>query len=293
MPNGPCGPQDVKPASRSRAGENASGRPCLPGANRRWWAWLLLTVCIGLPGTGLAAAPILPAVSVGTLPHDPEAFTQGFLYHDGYFYESTGLYGHSSLRRVVPDTGRVLAQRILPKEVFGEGLALVEGRLFQLTWKEGRVFVSKAADLTPAGAFPLEDEGWGACSLDDGRLAVSDGSDRLTFYDPAGFTRLGSVTVTDGDKPVDRLNELEAIAGAIWANVWGEKRIAVIDPATGRVLAWVDCTALSPDVTAANPDNVLNGIACDATTGRIWVTGKRWPVIHEIRVPGLAARMHR
>lgn len=247
---------------------------------------LVLAVWFGLPTAALAGAPVLTAVSVATLPHDPAAFTQGLLYHDGYFYESTGLYGRSTLRRVIPATGRVLAQRALPRDFFGEGLALVDGRLFQLTWKEGRVLVAKVSDLAPQEEFPLEGEGWGACTL-DGRLVISNGSDKLTFYDPAQFTRLGSVNVTDGGKPVPLLNELEAIDGAIWANVWGQKRIAVIDPASGRVLAWVDCTALSADVTAANPDNVLNGIAFDAATGRVWVTGKCWPRIHEIKVPGL------
>ena len=232
---------------------------------------------------------MLPAVVVAAFPHDPNAFTQGLLYHDGYFYESTGRYGQSSLRRVNPATGQVLARRTLSRDIFGEGLALVGGRLFQLTWKEGRILVSSAATLAPVGEFPLTGEGWGACALEDGRLAVSDGSARLTFYEPDRLARLGSVTVTDDGRPIDRLNELEAVNGAIWANVWGEKRIAVIAPDTGRVLAWVDCTALAPDVTAADRENVLNGIAFDATTGRLWVTGKRWPKLYEITVPGLPA----
>lgn len=238
------------------------------------------------PVAAWAGAPVLAAQSVAVLPHDPAAFTQGLLFHDGVFYESTGLYGQSSLRRVDPASGRVLAKRTLPAKVFAEGLALLGGRLYQLTWREGRVFVSDPSDLKAVGELSLPTEGWGVCAL-DGALVVSDGSDKLFFYDPKGMTPLGSVAVTDDGEPVSRLNELEAVAGTIWANVWGDARIAVIDPASGRVRAWVDCSALMPGVTTADPDNVLNGIAHDAATGRVWVTGKRWPTVHEIKVPGL------
>lgn len=252
-----------------------------------WLAWAL--VLLFAPPACLAGAPVYSARSVAVLPHDPAAFTQGLLFHDGLLYESTGLYGQSSLRRVDPATGRVLASRRLPARVFGEGLALLGDRLYQLTWREGRVLVSRLSDLSPAGELPLPTEGWGACSL-DGRLVVSDGSDKLFFYDPGNMSLLGSIAVTDDGAPVVRLNELEAVDRTIWANVWGDTRIAVIDPASGRVLAWVDCSGLRPDVLAADPDSVLNGIACDAATGRLWVTGKRWPALFEIKVPGLPVR---
>ena len=248
--------------------------------------WLaLLALLLVLPALAVGA-PVLPAVVKARLPHDPGAFTQGLLYRDGVFYESTGLYGRSSLRRVDPATGRALAQRELPRELFGEGLALVDGSLYQLTWREGRVLLADPADLSPQGELALPTEGWGACAL-GGRLVVSDGSDQLFFYDPKTMAALGAVTVTDDGRPVSRLNELETVAGRIWANVWGDFRIAVIDPATGRVAAWVDCSGLRPGTVAVDFENVLNGIAHDPATGRVWVTGKRWPEIYEIAVPGL------
>jgi len=233
-----------------------------------------------------AAAPVFTAVVKARLPHDPGAFTQGLLYHQGSFYESTGLYGQSSLRRIDAATGKILARRGLPSSVFGEGLAMLDGLFYQLTWHEGRVLTAKVADLSPVGELPLPTEGWGACVF-GGALAVSDGSDTLTFYDPAAMTPVGAVKVTDEGSPVSRLNELELVAGRIWANVWGEDRIAVIHPAAGKVTAWVDCSALTPGSVAGNPDNVLNGIAWDPATGRVWVTGKRWPELLEISVPGL------
>lgn len=244
------------------------------------WAFLLC-----LPALSLGA-PTLAAVVKSRLPHDAAAFTQGLVYRDGVFYESTGLYGRSNLRRVDPATGEVLARRELPRELFGEGLALVGGSLYQLTWREGRVLVADPSDLSPRGELALPTEGWGACAL-DGRLVVSDGSDHLFFYDPKTMAVLGSVVVTDEGRPVSRLNELETVAGRIWANVWGDSRIAVIDPATGRVAAWVDCAGLRPGTVAVDFENVLNGIAHDPATGRVWVTGKRWPEIYEIAVPGL------
>jgi glutamine cyclotransferase len=221
----------------------------------------LLAVMLLLPALA-AGAPVLPVVVKARLPHDPGAFTQGLLYRNGVFYESTGLYGRSSLRRVDPATGRVLARRELPREVFGEGLTLVDGSLYQLTWREGRVLLADPSDLSPRGELALPTEGWGACAL-GARLVVSDGSDKLFFYDP------------------------KTMAGRIWANVWGDTRIAVIDPATGRIAAWADCSGLRPGAVAVDFENVLNGIAHDPATGRVWVTGKRWPEMYEIAVPGL------
>ncbi|EFL50430.1 glutamine cyclotransferase [Solidesulfovibrio fructosivorans JJ]] len=244
-------------------------------------AWALLS-----SAPALAAAPSFPVQVVAAIPHDPDAFTQGLLFHGGALYESTGLYGQSSLRRLDPATGRVLSSRALAKPYFGEGLALAGDHLYQLTWREGRVFVSRLSDLAPVRELPLATEGWGACTLGHD-LVVSDGSDKLFFYAPETMALRRTVSVTDAGEPVVRLNELESIGGMVWANVWGDTRIAVIDPASGRVLAWVDCAALAAGVTKTSPDDVLNGIACDPATGRIWVTGKHWPKIFEIKVPGL------
>lgn len=254
---------------------------------RRGGVVAALAVALWLAAAGaFAGTPVFSAVPVAVLPHDPGAFTQGLLFYDGYFYESTGLYGQSSLRKVDPATGRILLQRPLPREVFGEGLTLVGDRFYQLSWKEGRVLVADARTLAPLEELPLAGEGWGCCLL-DGKLVVSDGSNRLTFYDPRTLSKQGDLEVTDEGLPVPFLNELEVVAGVIWANVWGQPLLAVIDPQSGRVLAWVDCSALVREADVAGTDNVLNGIACDPGTGRLWVTGKRWPSVYEIKVPGL------
>ncbi|MEA4857161.1 MAG: glutaminyl-peptide cyclotransferase [Solidesulfovibrio sp.] len=250
----------------------------------------LAGLCLGLwlaaAGPALAGAPVVAARVVATLPHDTAAFTQGLLYKDGLLYESTGLYGQSTLRRLDAATGKVLDKRALPSRYFGEGLALAGGRLHQLTWREGRVLLADPASLRSLGELPLPTEGWGVTVL-DGALVVSDGSARLTFYDPATMRPVGGVDVTEDGAPVAALNELEIVAGHIWANVWHSPRIAVIEPASGRVVAWVDCTNLARPVTAADPERVLNGIAHDPATGRTWVTGKNWPAIYEITAPGL------
>ena len=250
-------------------------------------AALAVALLVVVPlGSRALAAPVLTAVVKARLPHDPGAFTQGLLYHNGALYESTGLYGQSSLRHIDATTGKIVARRSLPTSVFGEGLVLLNGLFYQLTWREGRVLLANPTDLSPVGELPLPTEGWGVCAL-DGKLVVSDGSDTLTFYDPTAMTAVGSVAVTDEGKPVTRLNELELVAGRIWANVWGETRIAVIDPSSGRVMAWVDCSGLRPGGGTANLDMVLNGIASDPATGRVWVTGKHWSEIFEITTPGL------
>ena len=243
---------------------------------------LFFPLCVA----ALAEVPTLRAVSVSAVPHDSAAFTQGLLYVDGSLYESTGLYGQSSLRRLDPATGRVTARNPLPAAFFGEGMALAGGKLYQLTWREGRVLVWDMSTLRPVREMPLSTEGWGACFL-DGHLAVSDGSDHISLYDSSNMALLGTIPVTNDGMPVTRLNELELVGNAIWANVWGETRIAVIDPATGHVVAWVDCDSLAEEAGSAGFDKVLNGIAFDAATGRIWVTGKNWPKIHQIKVPGL------
>ncbi|WP_428568918.1 MAG: glutaminyl-peptide cyclotransferase [Solidesulfovibrio sp. DCME] len=253
------------------------------------FAHVLPACCLGLwlaASPALAGAPVIVPRVVATLPHDRAAFTQGLLFLDGALYESTGLYGQSSLRRLEAATGKVLDKRALPARYFGEGLALAEGRLYQLTWREGRVLLADPASLRPLGELPLPTEGWGLTVL-DGALVVSDGSDRLTFYEPKAMAPVGTIDVTEDGAPVADLNELEAVGGLLWANVWHSPRIAVIDPASGRVVAWVDCAALARPVTAGDPERVLNGIAHDPATGRIWVTGKNWPAIHEIQVPGL------
>jgi glutamine cyclotransferase len=223
----------------------------------------------------------VPAV-VARRPHDPKAFTQGLLFADGALFESTGRYGESSLRRVDPETGRVARRVALPPQVFGEGLALFHGELYQLTWREGRCFVYDATTLEKRRELTYEGEGWGLTTDGGSLLVMSDGSSTLRFVDPASFRVGREVRVHDGERAVDRLNELEWARGEILANVWGASTIARIDPGSGAVLGYLDLSGL-PEPQHDDPDAVLNGIAYDAERDRLFVTGKRWSSVFEIR----------
>jgi glutamine cyclotransferase len=227
-------------------------------------------------------APVFGYRVVGSYPHDPEAFTQGLAYVDGVLYEGTGLAGASSIRRVDLATGEVLQARALAASHFGEGIALLGGRLYQLTWRNHVCFAYDPATFDLLQTFAYQTEGWGLAS-DGSRLVMSDGTSRLTFRDPATFAELGGVAVRDGDTAVADLNELECVAGEIWANVWRTDRVARIDPATGLVRSWVDLTGLLPEADREGRRvDVLNGIAHDAASGRLFVTGKLWPKLFEI-----------
>ena len=226
------------------------------------------------------AQSVRPEV-VATFPHDPQAFTQGLLLHAGRFYESTGLEGMSSLRRVVPETGGVERNVPLASDLFGEGLALVGERLIQLTWQDGIALVYDL-DFNPAGSFEYTGEGWGLC-YDGTRLVMSDGSSRLFFRDPSTFALLGDVQVQSAGTPVERLNELECVDGIVFANVWLTDTIVRIDPATGVVLDTIDASGLLSAQEAAAAD-VLNGIAFDAASGHFFLTGKLWPKLFEVRL---------
>jgi glutaminyl-peptide cyclotransferase len=230
-------------------------------------------------------APSLPLRSIAAFPHDPGAFTQGLFFHDGALIESTGGYGTSTLRRVEPETGRMLAQAVVPPQYFAEGAALLGGRIYQLTWREQTGFVYDAATLEQLGTVAYAGAAWGLTS-DGASLIVSDGSSRLHFVDPDSFQARSAVEVRDGEHPVPLLNELEWIDGEIWANVWCKDKIAVIDPGTGRVLRWLDLSGLLPAIRFQHPDAVANGIAYDRETGRIFVTGKLWSVLHQVEIAG-------
>jgi len=242
------------------------------------------------------AAPAQPAPArppmygyeiVATWPHDPTAFTQGLEIHDGQFLESTGRHP-SSVRRVAIETGEVLQKRELDTQFFGEGLTAVGDRVLTLTWQGGHGFVWDADDLEPAGTFSYAGEGWGL-THDDTRVILSDGSASLRFLDPITLQQTGSVPVTFMGRPLDRLNELEFIEGEVWANVWQTNFIVRIDPATGVVTGVVNLTGILPDPVANPSDDVLNGIAWDAENRRLFVTGKNWPKMFEIRVTGPAS----
>jgi len=217
---------------------------------------------------------------VSVRPHDPQAFTQGLFLQSGSLFESTGLYGSSSLREVDPRTGKVKRKVGVPQEFFAEGLALVDGRLIQLTWQNQKALVYGLADFKRAGELPYQGEGWGLC-WDGRRLIMTDGSDRLTFRDPKTFAVLGEVRVTLADRPVNELNELECVDGTVYANVWQTDDILRIDPASGKVTAVVDASGLLTPAERQNTD-VLNGIAWDPEKKTFLITGKLWPKMFEV-----------
>ncbi len=216
-----------------------------------------------------------------TRPHDTSAFTQGLVYQDGALFESTGVYGNSSLREVDPQTGEVRRRLNLPSSIFAEGLALAHGRLTLLTWREHTAFQYDPATFSAAGEFTYSGEGWGL-AFDGSRLIMSDGSSRLFFRDPDTFDIVSSTTVTLNGVPRDRINELEYAKGAIYANVWGYDTILKIDPRTGRVLATIDASGLLTADERKHAD-VLNGIAYDPGRETFLITGKYWPKLFEVR----------
>jgi glutaminyl-peptide cyclotransferase len=230
-----------------------------------------------------ALAPIKYSYEVvNAWPHDRTAFTQGLVFRNGGLLESTGLEGQSSLRELELKTGRVLKHVTLPKEFFAEGLAVLNGRAYQLTWKNRRAFVYDVDTFRREREFNYEGEGWGLTT--DGQvLVLSDGSSRIHFLNPETFTVQRTIEVTAEGKAVNQLNELEWIKGEIFANVWLTDRVVRIDPANGKVRGVIDFSGLlSPGERGR--DDVLNGIAYDAATDRLFVTGKNWPKVFEVRL---------
>lgn len=222
---------------------------------------------------------------VDRLPHDPTAFTQGLELLDGTILEGTGRRGESELRRLDADTGEVLDRVALPAELFGEGLTVSGGEIVQLTWQAGRALRYDATTLEPVGEFTYTGEGWGACAGATG-FWTSDGTATLVRRDPQTFTPLETVEVTIDDEPVERLNELECIGEHVVANVWKSDTILVIDPASGRVSATIDASALRTEVAPTDEQAVLNGIA-DLGDGRLMLTGKLWPTSFLVEVTPL------
>lgn len=202
---------------------------------------------------------------------------------DGVLYEGTGLNGRSGIRKVKLETGAVLQQAALPQEYFGEGITVLNGKLFQLTWTSGIGFVYDLATFRPLETFRYTGEGWGLTN--DGRnLILSDGSAALRYFDPKTLRETARLTVTDAGAPVRYLNELEFVKGEVWANVWQSEKIARVSPMTGKVLGWVDVSGLLTPAERNSGVDVLNGIAYDAQGDRLFVTGKLWPRIFEIKV---------
>jgi glutaminyl-peptide cyclotransferase len=230
-----------------------------------------------------SSAPQLAYKVVNSFPHDPTAFLQGLVWHDGVLYESTGLHGQSTLRRVRLKSGKVTKSISLADDLFGEGLALVENQLIQLTWQSHRGFVYDRETFALVREFTYDTEGWGL-TYDGADLILSDGTSTLTYLDPHSFAPVRKLTVTWDGQPVVNINELEFIEGEIWANVWQTDFIIRIDPSTGQVNSFLDLKGiLLPDVPRGS-DAVLNGIAYDAQNKRIFVSGKRWPRVFEIRI---------
>lgn len=218
---------------------------------------------------------------VNTYPHDSGAFTEGLIYSGGFLYESTGLEGQSSLRQVDLATGEVLQETSLPAQYFGEGIAVVNDTIVQLTWQSHIGFIYDKDTFAPLGNFTYPTEGWGL-TYDGNQLIMSDGTDNLYFLNATTHQRTGQVQVHDGNAPVVNINELEYVNGNVYANIWLTNRIAVINPENGQVKAWINLTGLP--APASNGDNVLNGIAYDQQGNRLFVTGKEWPNLYQINL---------
>jgi len=226
---------------------------------------------------------------VNTYPHDTNAYTQGLLYLDGYLYESTGLNGQSNVRKVDLETGDVLKRQPLPRRYFGEGLVNWGDQLIYLTWRSQTAFVLDRETFRIKRRFNYRGEGWGITQNGE-QLIMSNGSDTIRFYDPETFDEIKSIKVTDQSQSIRNINELEWVKGEIFANVWQSNTILRIDPDTGKVIGKVDMTAILPPEAHASPrDNVLNGIAYDAGGDRLFVTGKRWSKLFEIKLSELSS----
>ncbi len=245
------------------------------------WICLFCATCFA------AERPQAPTVYgyeiVNTYPHDPGAFCQGLVIVDGYLYEGTGQRGRSTLRKVELETGKVLQQVSLDRRFFGEGITIWDERIYQLTWQAGLGIVYDKESFKEVGRFRVRGEGWGL-THDGTHLILSNGTQTLQFIDPKTFRVVRRLNVRDGRNWVRDLNELEYAGGVILANVWGSDRIAWISPKTGNVTAWIDLRGLKPAEIRHNSEAVLNGIAYDPESKRLFVTGKHWPKLFEIRI---------
>jgi glutamine cyclotransferase len=230
-----------------------------------------------------ADIPTLSYTLVNSWPHDRAAFTEGLVFDGGVLIESTGINGHSSLRKVDLETGKVLQEVKLSPEFFGEGIAVLGGKVYQLTWQTHRGFIYDLKSLRLVGNFSFTGEGWGL-TTDGQSLIMTDGTNRIRFIDPVTFEVTRTIDVFAHGEPVKNLNELEYVKGELYANVWQTQFILRIDPATGRVLDAVDFVGILPQAERAPDTDVMNGIAYDADGDRLFVTGKYWPKLYEVRV---------
>lgn len=258
--------------------------------------FLLLIVCVAcgngantnLPSANAGPVPNGPVSNYGyeivnIYPHDSNAFTQGLIIVGGKLLESTGQEGSSSLRTVELETGKVLKKVDVPTPYFAEGITVLNGKVYQLTWQHNVGFIYDAQTFDRVGQFNYQGEGWGL-TTDGHSLILSDGSNRLKYLDPTNFRVTKTISVVEGTNPIEELNELEFVQGEIYANVWHSDRIAVIDPQSGRVKAWIDLKGLMPEDALSSEEAVLNGIAYDQANSKFYVTGKLWPRLFEIKI---------
>ena len=242
---------------------------------------LAFAVCLLVAAPLRAGAPPIEYRVAVQYPHDSQAFTQGLVFAGGALYESTGLRGRSSLRKVDPVTGRIVRQRRLSDRVFAEGLALVGDELYQLTWTSGRAFVLRVEDFSLVREHRYEGEGWGL-AWDGARLVMSDGSATLRFRDPTTFRIEREVEVREGARAVGALNELEFVDGSVYANIWRSDQVVRIDPESGTVTGWLDLTRIAEKERSAGEVDVANGIAWDGR--RLYVTGKLWRSVYGLEL---------
>lgn len=266
-----------------------------PGvANRFLFLFFIGALPLSLPAqTRKPPTPEYTFKVIHAYPHDPQAFTQGLVYHDGFLYEGTGRNGQSSLRKVHLETGEVLQKIDVPQEYFGEGIAFNKNEIIQLTWLSHTGFVYDAADFHLLRQFSYPGEGWGlATGTAPGKteLFMSDGTSEIRVLDPATLAEKRRFIVRDGGKPIDQLNELEVVEGELFANIWNTDKIARISPQTGKVLGWINLKGLLSPMYRLEPGAVLNGIAYDPARKRLFVTGKLWPQLYEIRLVSKPAK---
>jgi glutamine cyclotransferase len=236
-----------------------------------------------LASIGRCAAPVSGYKVVAKYPHSTDSYTEGFFYLDGLFYEGTGLEGRSALLAIEPFTGKVVQRVELSPRYFGEGIVDWGPNIYEWTWQSHTGFVYDRFSLRLLRQFTYTGEGWGMTRTAK-EIITSDGTSTLRFRDPSTFRELRHVVVRDGGKPVEDLNELEFIKGEIYANVWHSDRIARVSPVDGHVIGWIDLSGLLPEDQKVNAESVLNGIAYDAKRDRLFVTGKQWPFVFEIRI---------
>ena len=250
---------------------------------RRLGASLALAACLLSAQCAGAAAPILSYKVVAEYPHSTDSYTEGFLYLDGLFYEGTGIAGRSALLAIEPETGKPLQKRALAPQYFGEGIVNWGPNIYQWTWQSHVCFVYDRFSFRMIKQLSYTGEGWGMTRTTK-EIITSDGTATLRFRDPDTFKETHHILVKDGSKAIEELNELEFIKGEIYANVWHSDLIARINPHDGHVISWIDLTGLLPADQKINDESVLNGIAYDARRDRLFVTGKQWPKVFEIKV---------